>query len=85
MTHLCGVSLLIGDAVYFWWRWDSSVIIVTRLRAGRKGNSSSIPDRGKIFFSFGHHSDRFWGPPGPNPVDASGKVIGVKNTWNCAC
>jgi hypothetical protein len=43
------------------WNWDSSVRIVTRLRAGRPG---SISGRGRgIFFSPSSRPDRSWGPP----------------------
>jgi hypothetical protein len=43
---------------------DSSVALVTWLRAGRTRNCGSIPARSKIFFS-ARHPDRLQGPPSP--------------------
>ena len=42
------------------WSLDVSVGIVTRLRTGRFGSSSS--DKGEFFFS-SEHPVRFWSPP----------------------
>jgi len=44
---------------------DSSVSMVTRLRAGKLMNCDPMSVKDKRFFSSAKHVDRLWGPPQP--------------------